>query len=422
MALAPSITITLPGYPFENFPSLPTVTALRALPSVGLSTGDNYVVDGAAAEGDGGGGVFSWNDASLASDDGITVVRPDDTSSGQAGRWILASASAIQSLVDAALDADLPTKANTDLDNLTAGITSIDPNFEGSGVPAIRHDVMDFVQNNVSATDVANITIIRRADYAGGSPGFTNNALRVLSYVGEDTDTFEWAATFICDNSASAGENVGSYSIGLKRGTGPTWGALSEVKEMSPVNNPTTGTVAHEFDVSVNGTDNVFPYARVGSDLAIRRHDASGADAEVGWGYRIQNGGYANSLVRIGFGFYTGMRVVDAFDCSRGTVLGAALKMAAGVPISFDAGDQHLVSYEGGGVAYKAAGTLQFRQNANGSFQSRALTFATLPAAGSAGNRAFITDCNTTTFNAVAAGGGANKVPVFDDGAAWRVG
>lgn len=94
MALAPSLIINLPGYPFTQFPSLATVAALRAIPSSGLANGDNYVVDGAASEGDGGGGVFAWNDGSLAVDDGFFTVRPNDTTAGQAGRWILTGSSA----------------------------------------------------------------------------------------------------------------------------------------------------------------------------------------------------------------------------------------------------------------------------------------------------------------------------------------
>jgi hypothetical protein len=38
------------------------------------------------------------------------------------------------------------------------------------------------------------------------------------------------------------------------------------------------------------------------------------------------------------------------------------------------------------------------------------------------GLRAIITDANTTTFNAVVGGGGANVVPVFSVGSQWRVG
>lgn len=89
MALAPSITISLPGYPFENFPSVETVAELRAVISILLADGANYVVDGGTSAGDGLGGVYAWNDASVEADDGVKVIRPTDTSPGQAGRWIL---------------------------------------------------------------------------------------------------------------------------------------------------------------------------------------------------------------------------------------------------------------------------------------------------------------------------------------------
>jgi len=53
-----------------------------------------------------------------------------------------------------------------------------------------------------------------------------------------------------------------------------------------------------------------------------------------------------------------------------------------------------------------------------------AFTVATLPAAATAGvgARSFVTDANASTFNTVAAGSGTNKVPVFSDGTAWRIG
>lgn len=55
---------------------------------------------------------------------------------------------------------------------------------------------------------------------------------------------------------------------------------------------------------------------------------------------------------------------------------------------------------------------------------SGALTVGTLPSAVTAGvgARNFVTDANATTFNSVVASGGANKVPVFSDGADWRIG
>lgn len=50
-------------------------------------------------------------------------------------------------------------------------------------------------------------------------------------------------------------------------------------------------------------------------------------------------------------------------------------------------------------------------------------TVATLPAP-TAGAMAFVTDATATAITGlglVAAGGGANKVPVYGDGAAWRI-
>lgn len=48
-------------------------------------------------------------------------------------------------------------------------------------------------------------------------------------------------------------------------------------------------------------------------------------------------------------------------------------------------------------------------------------TVAQLPT-GAAGMRGFVVDATATTFASAVVGGGANKVPVFHDGAGWKVG
>lgn len=93
MGSAPSLVINLPGHPFQNFPSVATLTALRQVTSSGLAPGANYVVDGGAAAGDGGGGVFTWSPSLTSADDGVSVIRPSDRAPGQAGRWIQAGGS-----------------------------------------------------------------------------------------------------------------------------------------------------------------------------------------------------------------------------------------------------------------------------------------------------------------------------------------
>lgn len=56
--------------------------------------------------------------------------------------------------------------------------------------------------------------------------------------------------------------------------------------------------------------------------------------------------------------------------------------------------------------------------------QTQPSTFSQLPnpTVAGAGTRAFVTDSNTAVFAAVVAGGGANAIPVYSDGADWRVG
>lgn len=51
-----------------------------------------------------------------------------------------------------------------------------------------------------------------------------------------------------------------------------------------------------------------------------------------------------------------------------------------------------------------------------------ATTVAALPSSPVAGMRGFVTNANTATFGATAAGGGANAVPVVYNGTNWVVG
>lgn len=65
-------------------------------------------------------------------------------------------------------------------------------------------------------------------------------------------------------------------------------------------------------------------------------------------------------------------------------------------------------------------------KNANGAdcrIASPPVAVGSLPSAvGRSGWRAVVSDANATTFASVVAAGGANTVPVYSDGAAWRIG
>ena len=71
-----------------------------------------------------------------------------------------------------------------------------------------------------------------------------------------------------------------------------------------------------------------------------------------------------------------------------------------------------------------SAGAVLASVSAAGVVKTIVLTVATLPAAATAGAgaRAFVSDANATTFASVVAGGGANGVPVYSNGANWYIG
>jgi hypothetical protein len=73
-------------------------------------------------------------------------------------------------------------------------------------------------------------------------------------------------------------------------------------------------------------------------------------------------------------------------------------------------------------VAYLSSAFSTF--SASSYIKVTAVTVANLPSAATAGAgaRATVSDANATTFNSVVAAGGANTVPVFSDGTAWRIG
>lgn len=83
------------------------------------------------------------------------------------------------------------------------------------------------------------------------------------------------------------------------------------------------------------------------------------------------------------------------------------------------------------GITRNAAGVLEINNGTAGTYrdlilrrsQHNGVTVADLPAAaaGNAGSIQYVTDANATTIGSTVAGGGANKVMVWSDGAAWKI-
>ena len=83
-------------------------------------------------------------------------------------------------------------------------------------------------------------------------------------------------------------------------------------------------------------------------------------------------------------------------------------------------------SIQGGFSFYQmtgsGAGNTLFRIDGKGTTRTTGYTVATLPAAGTAGRRAYVTDATAPTFLGALTGGGTVRCPVFDNGAAWVAG
>lgn len=101
-----------------------------------------------------------------------------------------------------------------------------------------------------------------------------------------------------------------------------------------------------------------------------------------------------------------------------------AIYWATGTSLNSSIGDVFELPFPYVGVDDNGSSNLILNAQQNNFYGSRSTTFAGLPSASvvGAGARYFITDCNSNTFLATAAGGGAFAVPVVSDGTDWLVG
>jgi len=290
--------------------------------------------------------------------------------------------------------------------------------FTGVGAPYMASGGAgrQYLQADAGATDFATVYVRRNATYTGGTPGYVNSGFRADTYVSAGSAAYEWAIVGVVDSSATGGQNVGVYGQGLRRSTGPVWGMVAEVKDFGG-NNPTSGVLGIEVDVRANGTDDLFQ--KIGIDIVNDRNNVGGSANICGYGVRLQNGGDVGSVYRIGYGTTAPCEVF--LDCSTATISVAAMRMAAGHAIAWEATSAKVSYQTGGGLAYRVSGDIIHEIRDDGVVRYKSLTVAQLPSAGNVGARAFVTNATSNTRGSVVAGGGSIKVPVYDDGGSWLV-
>jgi hypothetical protein len=223
------------------------------------------------------------------------------------------------------------------------------------------------VQYNTSGSDFSAQYIRRNANHTGGTPGFVSGGLKVDTYVGAGVTNFEWAITGRVDNSATAGENVGVYGQGIRRGAsvGATFGGVFEALDPTGDPDPVRSMVGLEVDCRGNGTD--ASNNRIGVDVVLNRQVVAGAAQDVAFGVRVQSGTDTGSTVKTAFGVV--MRAEVGYDASSGTMLQAAFKMAQNQAFAFNSAATRQATYDGTGIRFGDGGSLLFRMNDDGTFQ-----------------------------------------------------
>jgi hypothetical protein len=205
-----------------------------------------------------------------------------------------------------------------------------------------------------TATDFAVQHVERITSYTGGTPGFVNSALRVDTVIGAGATAYEWAFTSVCNNNATAGQNVGGYLQGIKNSTGPTWGAVAEVIDTTGVANPTTGAVALEVDMTVNGTDSGFN--RIGINIANRRWNTSGASSQGGYGLLINSGALTTGSWVTAIAIQDTVTVGIDMSHTNFTAGGFAMRLKTNAAIDMSGDGVNQWFWNGGALTYAHAG------------------------------------------------------------------
>lgn len=174
-------------------------------------------------------------------------------------------------------------------------------------------------------------------------------------------------------------------------------------------------------------------YTVSGSTITFTTAPANGAAILVLYGSAINGPAASNSMIwgfrnwssgnfSAAFGQGHVLSAQHTFAAGRGHVLADAGTSAVGTFSAYTTTQTDPVVLQVGVGSSTGARANAVAVRKSGVIEQKTLTVATLPAAGIAGRRAFVTDANATTFASIVAAGGSNKVPVYDDGTNWRIG
>lgn len=220
---------------------------------------------------------------------------------------------------------------------------------------------LQVINSNGANTDFGSVVIQRTANYISHGPTtLVPSALRIDSYVANTGNNYEWALTSVMHNSSNTGQQVAVYGQGnkVKSNASPTWGAVFEVQELVPINDPTVGTVGLEVDNRNNGSDG--NSNRVGIDLVCAKYNTapSAANAYTTFGYRLQNNQdlSGNSVIGTAFSVYYA-NVVMGLDTATSVCTAGAIRIGQNQAILMDIVGNNAIYNDGVGFRYDVGPT-----------------------------------------------------------------
>lgn len=290
---------------------------------------------------------------------------------------------------------------DTGLSRISAGVIGVGTGAQGSFAGTLQAERFGAkATGSVAQVDVANSSGSSKAGFYLGFGGVAEGAsLASTSAIGWDSTTSSTA---------------GTQDLFLRRG-----GAATLQHGAADAASPVAQTI--KFQDVVAGTSNT-----AGVNATIQAPAGTGTGAGGSLIFQVAPAGSSGTAKNA---WSTALTI----DSTKLATFGGGVTATGNVTASYfrnGANQFHLYGTAGGIDLYNSTETLSFTlvpgasnlATFNGPIKALTTHVASLPAAGTIGRLAYVTDALAPTFLATVVGGGSVKTPVHDDGTNWVVG
>lgn len=288
--------------------------------------------------------------------------------------------------------------ANTRISDLTAGsnlaATDIVPSVETAGVGPVQKTGLQLAAGLFGASSYNGATLTGASSpVAQWAQTWNNAATTYVAYILNVTDTASASGSLLMDLRVGGSSKFQVNKSGFI-GIGGAASTTYSINTASPIN--VSYIVTTNTSLGLNMSSDAFIGRNAAAHVRFGSLDAASPVAQT---ISVQN---------VSTGTSNTAGVNTTINASRGTGTGA--------------GGDIVFQVAPAGSSGTAQNTLQQALRINGSrtvIVGAAFTVATLPAAGTQGRRAWVTDATSPTFLGTLTGGGSVVCPVFDNGTAW---